>query len=99
VNLVRFIVRLPSKTDSTHFWRSFRGSRHDHRPLRIGDIAVLCRTNTEVARFAAALSREGLPVAVARQGLARTPHVELAIAAYRWIADPSDRLAVSVEGL
>jgi hypothetical protein len=28
VNLVRFIVRLPSKTDSTHFWRSFRGSGH-----------------------------------------------------------------------
>lgn len=69
--------------------------RDDHRPLRVGDIAVLCRTNTDVGRFAAALSREGLPVAVERQGLARTPHVELALAAYRWIADPSDRLALA----
>ena len=65
------------------------------RSLRVGDIAVLCRTNTDVARFAAALSREGLPVAVERKGLARTPHVELALAAYRWIADPSDRLALA----
>ena len=69
--------------------------RDNHRPLRVGDIAVLCRTNTDVARFAAALSREGLPVAVERQGLARTPHVELVTAAYRWVADPSDRLALA----
>jgi ATP-dependent helicase/nuclease subunit A len=69
--------------------------REAYRPLRVGDIAVLCRTNTDVRRFAAALSREGLPVAVERQGLTRTPHVELALAAYRWIADPSDRLALA----
>jgi ATP-dependent exoDNAse (exonuclease V) beta subunit len=67
----------------------------EHRRLRAGDIAVLCRTNKEVARFAAALSQAGLPVAVERSGLARTPHVELALAAYRWIADPTDRLALA----
>ena len=67
----------------------------DRRPLRVGDIAVLCRTNTDVGLFAAALSREGLPVAVERQGLAHTSHVELALAAYRWIAAPSDRLALA----
>ena len=65
-----------------------------HRPLAIGDIAVLCRTNTDVARFARALSQAGLPVAVERSGLARTPHVELVLAACRWIADASDRLAL-----
>ena len=69
--------------------------RDVHRPLRVGDIAVLCRTNIDVARFAAALSREGLPVAVERTGLARTPHVELSLAAYRWIADRTDRLALA----
>lgn len=69
--------------------------RESYRPLHVGDIAVLCRTNTDVGRFASALSREGLPVAVERRGLARTPHVELALAAYRWIADPSDRLALA----
>ncbi|MDX0680112.1 AAA family ATPase [Sinorhizobium medicae] len=71
------------------------GARREHRPLRSGDIAVLCRTNTDVARFARALSRAGLPVAVERSGLARTPHVELVLAACRWVADASDRLALA----
>lgn len=67
----------------------------DHRPLSIGDIAILCRTNTDVARYARALSQAGLPVAVERSGLARTPHVELVLAACRWVADASDRLALA----
>ena len=67
----------------------------EHRPLAIGDIAVLCRTNTDVARYARALSQAGLPVAVERGGLARTPHVELILAACRWVADASDRLALA----
>ncbi|PJR10687.1 UvrD-helicase domain-containing protein [Sinorhizobium meliloti] len=71
------------------------GARCEHRPLRSGDIAVLCRTNTDVARFARALSRAGLPVAVERSGLARTPHVELVLAACRWAADATDRLALA----
>jgi ATP-dependent helicase/nuclease subunit A len=74
---------------------SVERARDVHRPLRVGDIAVLCRTNTDVARYAAALSHEGLPVAVERAGLARTPHVELSLAAYRWIADRTDRLALA----
>jgi len=67
----------------------------DHRPLLAGDIAVLCRSNPDVTRFAAALGRAGLPVAVERSGLARTPHIELVLAACRWIADTSDRLALA----
>ncbi len=66
----------------------------DPRDLRVGDIAVLCRTNAEVARYAAAIARAGIAVAVERQGLVRTPHVELVLAAYRWVIDPSDRLAL-----
>ncbi|MBB3355569.1 ATP-dependent exoDNAse (exonuclease V) beta subunit [Rhizobium sp. BK049] len=71
------------------------GASREHRPLRSGDIAVLCRTNTDVARFARALSRVGLPVAVERSGLARTPHIELVLAACRWVADATDRLALA----
>lgn len=67
----------------------------EHRPLAIGDIAILCRTNTDVARYARALSQAGLPVAVERSGLAGTPHVELVLAGCRWIADASDRLALA----
>lgn len=66
-----------------------------HRPLKPGDIAVLCRTNTDMSRIAKAISRAGLSVAVERSGLARTPHVEIVLAAYRWVADPSDRLALA----
>lgn len=70
------------------------GKDGDHRPLQAGDIAVLCRSNAEVVRVAAAIGRAGMPVAVERSGLSRTPHVELALAACRWIADPTDRLAL-----
>ncbi len=71
------------------------GKGGEHRPLAAGDIAVLCRSNTDVARFATALSRAGLPVAVERSGLTRTPHVELVLAACRWVADSGDRLALA----
>lgn len=67
----------------------------DHRPLRPGDIAILCRTNTEVLRVAGALNRLGIAAAVEREGLARTPHCELVLAAFRWVVDPSDRLALA----
>lgn len=71
------------------------GEAGEHRPLAAGDIAVLCRSNTDVTRFAAALSHAGLPVAVERSGLTRTPHVELVLAACRWVADFGDRLALA----
>lgn len=71
------------------------GEGGEHRPLAAGDIAVLCRSNTDVTRFATALSRAGLPVAVERSGLTRTPHVELVLAACRWVADSGDRLALA----
>lgn len=68
---------------------------HEHRQITPGDIAILCRSNTDVGRFAAALSRAGLPVAVERSGLARTPHVEFVLAACRRVADATDRLALA----
>ncbi|WOS65837.1 UvrD-helicase domain-containing protein [Sinorhizobium fredii] len=71
------------------------GASREHRSLCSGDIAVLCRTNTDVARFARALGRAGLPVAVERSGLTRTPHAELVLAACRWVADATDRLALT----
>jgi ATP-dependent exoDNAse (exonuclease V) beta subunit len=69
--------------------------KHEHRPITPGDIAILCRSNTDVGRFAAALSRAGLPVAVERSGLTHTPHVEFVLAACRRVADATDRLALA----
>ena len=65
------------------------------RPLRAGDIAVLCRSHADILRVATSLSQIGVRVAVERDGLARTPHVELVMAAFRWVADPTDRLALA----
>jgi ATP-dependent helicase/nuclease subunit A len=65
------------------------------RQLRAGDVAVLCRSHDDILRTATALSRLGVKVAVERDGLAQTPHVELVMAAFRWVADPTDRLALA----
>lgn len=65
------------------------------RPLKAGDVAVLCRSHADILRVASSLSRLGVKVAVERDGLARTPHVELVMAAFRWVADPTDRLALA----
>ncbi|HEX8402674.1 MAG TPA: UvrD-helicase domain-containing protein [Allosphingosinicella sp.] len=65
------------------------------RAARGGDVAVLCRSNDQVLQLAAALSRRGIRVAVERSGLLDQPEVELAIAALRWVADPTDSLALA----
>lgn len=65
------------------------------RPARGGDVAVLCRTNDQVLQLAAALSQRGIRVAVERSGLHNQPEVELALAALRCVADPTDSLALA----
>jgi ATP-dependent exoDNAse (exonuclease V) beta subunit len=65
------------------------------RPARGGDIAVLCRGNTQVGELASALSQHGIRVAVERVGLLDQPEIEFALAAFRWIADASDTLALA----
>jgi len=41
------------------------------------------------------LAAQGLKVAVDREGLTETPHVQLLVAAMRWISDRSDKLALA----
>ena len=65
------------------------------RAARGGDLAILCRGNDQIAAFARALSALGVRVAVERAGLLDQPEVELALAALRWVADPSDMLAAA----
>lgn len=65
------------------------------RSLGAGDVAILCRSRADIAKAASALGRLGVRVAVEREGLAHTPHVELIMAAFRWVADPTDRLALA----
>ena len=65
------------------------------RPLAAGDIAVLCRSKADIGKMASALSALGVKVAVERNGLLRTPHAGLVLASLRWVADPTDRLALA----
>lgn len=74
-------------------WRV--GGRNGARDLRAGDVAVLCRGNTEVEQVASALTRLRVPVAVSRGNLLETPEVELAVAALRWVADADNYLALA----
>lgn len=75
-------------------WR-VRPKGGEIRPARGGDVAVLCRSNDQVLQLAAALSRRGIRVAVERTGLLDQPEVELALAALRWVTDPTDSLALA----
>ena len=65
------------------------------RPVRGGDVAILCRSNDQVLQLAAALSRRAIRVAVERTGLLDQPEVELALAALRWVTDSTDVLALA----
>lgn len=65
------------------------------RPARGGDIAILCRSNSMVGELAIALSAYGVRVAVERSGLLNQPEIEFTLAAFRWIADASDTLALA----
>jgi ATP-dependent helicase/nuclease subunit A len=65
------------------------------RPLRAGDIGVLCRSNRQVAEISERLSALGIPVAADRGSLIDTPHVQLVLAACRWTADGGDTLALA----
>ena len=76
-------------------WMVFDKAAELQQPLRAGDVAILCRSHADILRVATSLSALGVKVAVERDGLARTPHVELVMAAFRWVADPTDRLALA----
>ncbi|GAB6061185.1 UvrD-helicase domain-containing protein [Desulfonatronum parangueonense] len=65
------------------------------RPLRGGDIAVLCRKNDVCLEVANALERLGVRAATKRWGLLDTPEAIYAMAALRYLVDPRDTLAVA----
>ena len=65
------------------------------RCLRGSDIAILCRSNSRCETVSAAIAARGLHVSITRPGLLETPEVALAIAALRYLVDPSDSLAIA----
>ncbi|BAL23667.1 exodeoxyribonuclease V subunit beta [Azoarcus sp. KH32C] len=63
------------------------------RPVRPGDIAVLCRINAQVELAVTALSHWDVPSASPRAGLLGTPEVIFVLACLRRLLDAGDTLA------
>ena len=67
----------------------------EQRQVQFGDIAILSRSNEGVGVLAAALSKQGIPVATAQPGLLATPEATLALACLRRLNDPGDTVATA----
>ena len=65
------------------------------RPLRAGDVAILCYSNAHCRGMANALESVGVRAAVAQPGLLATLESRLALAALRLALDPRDPLAAA----
>ncbi|MEK7718918.1 MAG: UvrD-helicase domain-containing protein [Bacteroidota bacterium] len=63
------------------------------RPLKAGDITVLCRTNTRVSDLAASLKKFGLQVAAEQKSLTETAEMKLVLALLNYYLDKNDTLA------
>jgi ATP-dependent exoDNAse (exonuclease V) beta subunit len=60
------------------------------RPLRAGDIAILCPTNSRLGAYAAALRKLGIRSRMEQGGWYESPVVRIAHHALAYVADPSD---------
>ncbi len=74
---------------------TFNKKRNATRPIRPGDIAVLCRSNRGCLSMADALHRAGLQAAIARTGLLETPEARLALACLKYLLTASDALSAA----
>ena len=65
------------------------------RPLRPGDVAVLCYQNTTCASLARELAALGVRAVLPRTGLMKTPEALLVLAGLRLFVDNQDTLALA----
>jgi len=65
------------------------------RPVRWGDIAVLCYSNSKASALASRLIANGVPTARETTGLLSTPEAVLALACLRWLNDNNDSVATA----
>jgi ATP-dependent helicase/nuclease subunit A len=63
------------------------------RAVRPGDIALLCRTHAQAARYADMLRELNIPVCISQDGWLDCLAVQAARAALAYVADPDDRYA------
>jgi ATP-dependent exoDNAse (exonuclease V) beta subunit len=65
------------------------------RPASFGDLAILARSNGNVAEIAATLRANGIPVSTEQPGLLNQPECVLALACLRRLYDRADTLATA----
>jgi len=65
------------------------------RPLKGGNIAILCRTNDRCLQIADALEGHGVRATIPRKGLLSQAECVLALACLRYLVDQSDSLAAA----
>jgi ATP-dependent helicase/nuclease subunit A len=73
----------------------YNKKRQETRPVRPGDIAVLCRNNSGCMAVADALHRAGLKASISRAGLFETPEAKLVLACLKYLLTASDSLSVA----
>jgi ATP-dependent exoDNAse (exonuclease V) beta subunit len=66
-----------------------------YRTAQPGDVAILCRTNSECREVAEALHKAGLQAAIARSGLLETTEVVLILSCLKFILNRYDSLALA----
>ena len=64
-----------------------------HRPLRGGDIAIICPTNKRLQAYAAALRGAGIRCRLEQEGWYESRIIQLVCYALQYLADPEDRYA------
>jgi ATP-dependent exoDNAse (exonuclease V) beta subunit len=68
---------------------------HKNRPLRAGDVAILCRQRSQCKSITSALNRLGIQAAFQGTGLMDTAEGILFSAALRYLVNPGDTLAAT----
>ena len=71
----------------------FDKKTQQYRSAQYGDLAVLCRTNNNLAEIAEGFNSLGIPCEYKRSGLLATPEGCFALACLRRLVDESDTLA------
>lgn len=65
--------------------------KKEYRPIRYGDIAVLCRTNDECKSFANALIGKGIPVSFVNNDIIQQTEVQLVYTLLKFMVDSSNK--------
>ena len=67
----------------------------EDRKVKVGDIAVLCRSNVECENVAKSLNAVGIRASIAQGELLATQECTLALAALRYMSDQRDSIAMA----